>query len=150
MTILGSAPKRGPILAASPAFFRRLATPSKCGEPLKLVLPCRLPKGSLQPWSHQGYGYKGRDAPMGNPQLNPTGHFATRDEVHRLDVGGRSMNGRLRYSRPPAARLARRRKAPPERSRACRSSALAECGTGFSGSLRLNLTQHGETYQVQT
>ena len=68
-------------------------------------------------------GYGNTAGRLGNSQPSPIG---TMGKVQRLDRGGLAHAG-LRYS--------------PSASESC-------CGVRNNGSLRLNLTQHGETHQV--
>ena len=72
----------------------RIATPSNCGNTLKLHLPSWIGKPSNGRANSPGYGNNDEDGTMGNPQPSPKSVIVAgaavidMDAVHRLNGGG--------------------------------------------------------------
>ena len=142
------------------------ATLSNCGDILKLQSAKPLPETGRWPGRETpGTATTSADVTMDNPQPSPVGSFASpTDAVHRLNGSGLvDHTTGLRYSRPPVERPACwRMELGPESQQEGWVKYLVPMWTKgvllaveslhpwIRGSLRLNLTQHGKTYQVQT
>ena len=76
------------------------ATPSNCGNTLKLHLPSRRGNTACGQGNDLGYGKNGEDGTMGNPQPSAKGFFYQRPmrAVQRLNGGGSGAQPGLRYS----------------------------------------------------
>jgi hypothetical protein len=113
------------------------------GNPFSSTVPSCLREGGSEP----DVNFRGRSKPV-EPEDNPQpSHLdVSRWKVQRLDGCGPNdalASSGLRYSPTRAER-------PVLPAHVVYMYAPLRPGTPQNGSLRLNLTQHGETHQVQT
>ena len=118
-------------------FHGVVATRSNCGKPLKLQVPSQRRTGADGQVNCLGYGNNPEDVHNGQSaaKLLEASLDSGTEKVQRLDGRGfdcEFLQSSLRYS--------------PTFDESRRKHIRCPC----NGSLRLNLTQHGETHQVQT
>lgn len=84
------------------------ATPSKCGKPLKPLIPSRPGNGTVAKRNKLGYGNNAKDDTMGNPQPSPKAPSAM-DAVQRLNVGGQRRKLMHKIESGPTENVASKR-----------------------------------------